>query len=279
MRKYIWPCLVFFLWNTPVWGADFSSLISALAARGYDETYLKQLFSRQEVRFLPEIMPKKLLHDEYKLNYAQFLRPERVKRAQEFLNKHQSLLTALEERFGVPKEVLVAMFLVETDLGRYPGRYRTFNVLASMALSSNWEQVRSYLPAGLSAEEEARLKAFMARRAKWALKELAALLTYCRKNGLDPLAIKGSIFGAFGLPQFVPSSVLHYGYDWDGDGKVDLFSLEDALASMANYLAAHGWQKAKDQEAKLRVIKTYNHSQPYAETVLRIAERLSSAGG
>ncbi len=279
MRKYIWPCLVFFLWNTPVWGADFSPLISALAARGYDEAYLKQLFSRQEVRFLPEIMPKKLLHDEYKLNYAQFLRPERVKRAQEFLNKHQSLLTALEERFGVPKEVLVAMFLVETDLGRYPGRYRTFNVLASMALSSNWGQVRSYLPAGLSAEEEARLKAFMARRAKWALKELAALLTYCHKNGLDPLAIKGSIFGAFGLPQFVPSSVLHYGYDWDGDGKVDLFSLEDALASMANYLAAHGWQKAKDQEAKLRVIKTYNHSQPYAETVLRIAERLSSAGG
>ncbi len=279
MRKYIWPCLVFFLWNTPVWGADFSPLISALAARGYDEAYLKQLFSRQEVRFLPEIMPKKLLHDEYKLNYAQFLRPERVARAQEFLNKHQSLLTALEERFGVPKEVLVAMFLVETDLGRYPGRYRTFNVLASMALSSNWEQVRSYLPAGLSAEEEARLKAFMARRAKWALKELAALLTYCRKNGLDPLAIKGSIFGAFGLPQFVPSSVLHYGYDWDGDGKVDLFSLEDALASMANYLAAHGWQKAKDQEAKLRVIKTYNHSQPYAETVLRIAERLGSAGG
>ncbi len=279
MRKYIWPCLVFFLWNTPVWGADFSPLISALAARGYDEAYLKQLFSRQEVRFLPEIMPKKLLHDEYKLNYAQFLRPERVARAQEFLNKHQSLLTALEERFGVPKEVLVAMFLVETDLGRYPGRYRTFNVLASMALSSNWEQVRSYLPAGLSAEEEARLKAFMARRAKWALKALAALLTYCRKNGLDPLAIKGSIFGAFGLPQFVPSSVLHYGYDWDGDGKVDLFSLEDALASMANYLAAHGWQKAKDQEAKLRVIKTYNHSQPYAETVLRIAERLSSAGG
>lgn len=279
MRKYIWPCLVFFLWNTPVWGADFSPLISALAARGYDEAYLKQLFSRQEVRFLPEIMPKKLLHDEYKLNYAQFLRPERVERAQEFLNKHQSLLTALEERFGVPKEVLVAMFLVETDLGRYPGRYRTFNVLASMALSSNWEQVRSYLPAGLSAEEEARLKAFMARRAKWALKELAALLTYCRKNGLDPLAIKGSIFGAFGLPQFVPSSVLHYGYDWDGDGRVDLFSLEDALASMANYLAAHGWQKAKDQEAKLRVIKTYNHSQPYAETVLRIAERLSSAGG
>ena len=279
MRKYIWPCLVFFLWNTPVWGADFSPLISALAARGYDEAYLKQLFSRQEVRFLPEIMPKKLLHDEYKLNYAQFLRPERVERAQEFLKKHQSLLTALEERFGVPKEVLVAMFLVETDLGRYPGRYRTFNVLASMALSSNWEQVRSYLPAGLSAEEEARLKAFMARRAKWALKELAALLTYCRKNGLDPLAIKGSIFGAFGLPQFVPSSVLHYGYDWDGDGRVDLFSLEDALASMANYLAAHGWQKAKDQEAKLRVIKTYNHSQPYAETVLRIAERLSSAGG
>jgi membrane-bound lytic murein transglycosylase B len=117
----------------------------------------------------------------------------------------------------------------------------------------------------------------MARRAQWAFRELCALLRYARKNGLDPLSIKGSIFGAFGLPQFVPTSVLAYGVDWDGDGKVDLFDLEDALASMANYLHERGWKRKLAYQEQIRVIKTYNNSQPYAETVLKLAERLKNA--
>lgn len=278
MRVVFWA-LIFMVLPANLWAIDFSPVMEALKRQGFEEDYLRQLFSRREIRFLPQIMPKKLMHDEYKLNYAQFLAPERLRRAREFLARHQELLEGLEKKFGVPKEVLVAMFLVETDLGRYPGRYRTFNVLVSLALSRDWEMVRPFLPPGLSSTEEERLKAFMARRSKWALKELAALLTYCRQNGLDPLEIKGSIFGAFGLPQFVPSSVLAYGYDWDGDGKVDLFKLEDALASMANYLAQHGWGRAGDHEGRIKVIKTYNHSQPYAETVLKIAERLKDARG
>ena len=278
MRILFWV-VIFLVLPGNLWAVDFSPVIEALKRQGYEEDYLRQLFSRREVRFLPQVMPKKLMHDEYKLNYAQFLAPERLRRAREFLARHQELLKGLEEKFGVPKEVLVAMFLVETDLGRYPGKYRTFNVLVSLALSRQWEMVQSFLPANLSPAEEERLKTFMSRRSKWALKELASLLVYCRQNKIDPLEIKGSIFGAFGLPQFVPSSVLAYGYDWDGDGKVDLFKLEDALASMANYLARHGWGKAKDYEARIKVIKTYNHSQPYAETVLKIAERLRDARG
>ncbi|NPA49701.1 MAG: lytic murein transglycosylase [Thermodesulfobacteria bacterium] len=277
MRRRLLLFSLFWLLGSFCWASEFAPLISYLKEKGFSESYLKELFSRPEVRFLPQIMPRKLLHDEYKLNYAQFLAPQRISRAQKFLEEHRELLQALERHFGVPKEILVAIFLVETDLGHYTGKYRTFNVLASLALSEDWERVKKHLPAGLSPEEEARLKNFMLRRARWAKRELVALLRYAQQNELDPLAIKGSIFGAFGLPQFVPSSVLQYGYDWDGDGKVNLFELEDALASMANYLARHGWAKASSREAQLRVIKTYNKSQPYAETVLKIAERLSHA--
>ncbi len=277
MRLKCFVIFFFCLGYNFVWASEFTPLISYLKGRGFSESYLQELFTRPEVRFLPQIMPRKLLHDEYKLNYAQFLAPERLLRARKFLTAHQDFLKALEARFGVPKEILVAIFLVETDLGRFTGKYRTFNVLLSLALSEDWERVKKYLPENLSLEEERRLKNFMLRRARWAKKELVAFLHYTEKNGFDPLAIKGSIFGAFGLPQFVPSSVLKYGYDWNGDGKVNLFELQDALASMANYLARHGWQKASNPKDQIKVIKTYNKSQPYAETVLKIAQRLSYA--
>ncbi len=269
--------VIFFFFPGLIWASDFGPLISYLKKEGFEEGYLKSLFSRPEVKFLPQIMPRKLLHDEYKLNYARFLAPERISRARNFLEKHRDFLERLERKFGVKKEVLVAIFLVETDLGRFTGKYRTFNVLASLALSEDWQRVRSYLPSGLSSEEERRLKNFMLRRARWAKKELAAFLKYCQQNHIDPLSIKGSVFGAFGFPQFVPSSVLSYGYDWDGDQRIDLFDLEDALASMAHYLARHGWRKADSFEKQLKVIMTYNQSKPYAQTVLKIAERLTNA--
>ncbi len=277
LKKFLVSLAFFFALLVSAQAVDLSSLKDRLVKAGFEEAYIEKLLSRPEARFLPQIMPKKLLHDEYKLNYQQFLAPERVARAQKFLKEHQKFLSALEERYGVPKEVLVAIFLVETDLGRYTGRYRTFNVLASLALSEDWPQVRSYLPADLDPQQEDRLRRFMARRAKWAFRELCALLTYAQKNGFDPLAIKGSIFGAFGLPQFVPTSVLSYGVDWDGDGRVDLFDLEDALASMANYLSQRGWRGVLSYEAQIKVIKTYNNSQPYAETVLKLAAQLRDA--
>ncbi len=275
-----WVVLVLFLgWATGAWASPLAPLRDQLIAKGFDPHYIDTLLNRPEAQFLPQVMPRKLLHDEYKLPYDRFLAPERIAKAQNFLGHYKDFLLTLEKRYGVPKEVLVAMFLVETDLGHCTGRYRTFNVLASMALSADWGRVRTYLPENLTPEEEKRLKAFMARRARWAFNELCAFLRLAQREKFDPLSIKGSIFGAFGLPQFVPSSVLSYGIDWDQDGQVNLFELEDALASMANYLARHGWRDGLSCEEKIKVIKTYNNSQPYAETILKVAERLGYASG
>ncbi len=266
-----------FLFVTKAGASPLLLLREKLIARGFDPDYINNLFQRSEARFLPQIMPRKLLHDEYKLNYNKFLAPERIARAYNFLNTHRKFLETLEKKFGVQKEVLVAILLVETDLGNYIGRYRTFNVLASMAVSANWEKVKPFLPENISPEEEKRLRNFMLRRAKWAFDELCSLLIWTREQNIDPLAIKGSIFGAFGLPQFVPSSVVSYGVDWNKDGKINLFEIEDAMASMANYLSCHGWKPELSYSQKIKVIKTYNNSQPYAETVLKIAERLKHA--
>lgn len=252
----------------------FSPLKERLRRDGIPAKTLERLFSDPRVRFLPQIMPRKLTWDETKLPYRQFLRPERIARARAFLRDYAPLLRELEERFGVEKEILVALLLVESDLGRHHGRYEVFNVLASMAVSSDWKRVKPYLSRELSPEEEDRLRRIMARRARWAYRELRVLLELSGKYGLDPLALKGSIFGAFGYPQFVPSSFREYAVDGNGDGRIDLYDLTDALASAANYLARHGWRPGLSREEKKRVLMTYNHSEPYAETILAIAERL-----
>jgi membrane-bound lytic murein transglycosylase B len=112
------------------------------------------------------------------------------------------------------------------------------------------------------------------QKGNWAYEELKALLTYCRGAGVDPVSIPGSVYGAIGLCQFMPSSAVHYGRDGDGDGKVDLFVEADALVSMANYLKEHGWKPGLSFNEQAQVIYAYNHSMNYALTILEVAERL-----
>ncbi len=278
-RRFGLGILIFFFWLVEVWAADsvWIDLKEKLLKDGVPPEQVEQLFSDPRVKFLPQIMPRKLTWDETQLPYQQFLRPERLARARAFLRDYGGLLREIERVYGVEPEILVGLLLVESDLGRHHGRYEIFNVLASMAVSSDWERVKPYLPREFSPEEEARLRDIMKRRARWAYKELLVLLEISREYGLDPLALKGSIFGAFGYPQFIPSSFQAYAVDGDGDGRVDLYTLTDALASAANYLRKHGWRPGLSREEKKRVLMTYNHSEPYAETILQIAEKLRAS--
>jgi membrane-bound lytic murein transglycosylase B len=96
-------------------------------------------------------------------------------------------------------------------------------------------------------------------------------------RGIDPLSIRGSGSGAFGLPQFLPSSYLRFGVDGNGDGRVSLYDPADAIASAANYLARHGWRPGIAHTQQRQVIWTYNHSDPYIDTVLTIAAQIEQA--
>jgi membrane-bound lytic murein transglycosylase B len=80
--------------------------------------------------------------------------------------------------------------------------------------------------------------------------------------------------GAIGWPQFLPSSLVKYGVDGDGDGRIDLYSAEDAIFSTANYLRAYGWREARLPADREAVIWNYNHSRAYVRAVLEIAEEL-----
>ncbi len=255
----------------PVW----LPLARRLVRDGEDAGFVIAVFSSPSVRFNPRVMPRKVTHNEYKLDYGKFLKPERLSRAGRYLAENRELFREVQKRFGVPGELEVAILLVETDLGRYLGAGPAVNILSSMALGSDWTAVKKWLPQRYlhgAMAETARKK--LEKKSDWAYRELRALFRYCRDNELDIFTLKGSIFGAIGLCQFMPSNALRFGVDFDQDGRVDLFQKPDACASMARYLRFYGWKPGLDRKAREKVIYHYNHSKPYVRAILDVAEYL-----
>jgi membrane-bound lytic murein transglycosylase B len=175
----------------------------------------------------------------------------------------------------VPEEIVVSILLVETELGQNTGSRRAFNTLASMALLGDLDMIRPYLSGDLlTPSNEGYARRRCREKSDWAYHELKSLIRYAQSNGLDPLEIPGSIYGAIGLCQFMPSNVPSYGVDADGDGRIDLFAADDALHSIGKYLSNHGWKCRLSRKSQHRVIMTYNRSRTYANTVLAVAEQL-----
>jgi membrane-bound lytic murein transglycosylase B len=220
-------------------------------------------------------MARKLVHAESKLNYGQFLERRNLDKVRGFLQAKRELLARIQNEYGVPSEILAAVYMVETNLGSYLGKTYVFGVFVNMAASSDLDLIAPFLSSELlagSRKEETQRRC--QEKAQWAYDELLSLLIFCKRNGYDPTRIKGSVFGAFGRCQFLPSSALRYGVDADEDGKVDLFDEPEALVSMANYLRAYGWRGDLVKDEQAAVLYEYNRSQPYVKTILAMAERL-----
>ena len=275
-----------FLWAafsllTPPAAADWSPLIDRLVADGFEDQAVRDLFSRPEVEFDPSAMASKLEsllkrragkpHGVYK----GFLRSPVIAEAFSYLQANQELLENIHRRYCVPQEIVVAILLVETLLGKNVGEKSAFNRLASMALHSDLEAIRSHLPPNLiTTKNEDLARSRCREKAHWAYAELKALIHYATRSGIDPVKIPGSPYGAIGLCQFMPSNIVSYGVDADRDGHINLFSTPDALHSIANYLRGHGWKCQLNRRAWPEVIFAYNHSSVYVNTVLAVAEKL-----
>ena len=149
---------------------------------------------------------------------SRFVEPRRIAAGVDFWKRHRSVLERAEKQYGVPAEIIVGIIGVETIYGRNVGKFQTFAALSTLAF---------YYPP----------------RAALFRNELEALLLLARDEDRDPLSYRGSYAGALGLPQFLPSSVRSWAVDFDGDGKIDLATVADAIGSVAHFLADHGWTK------------------------------------
>ncbi|MDK3020192.1 lytic murein transglycosylase [Pseudodonghicola flavimaris] len=143
-------------------------------------------------------------------------------------SRHAAALARAERTTGVPGRIVLGIWGRESGYGQAPIRHDVFQVLGT--------------------------KGFMSTRAPYFTKELIAALRIAETGPLPPRAMKSSWAGALGQPQFMPTNVLAYARDGDGDGRADIWgSPADTIASIATYLQQHGWQPGRDWGFEVRV--------------------------
>lgn len=199
-----------------------------------------------------------------------YLKGDHLRRAADFAVAHAADLERAEKKHGVDREIIVAILMFETRLGTITGDFHAFNSFTSQAYfideANRVALARRDEESPVSAEAQAKRVERIRSRA---LANLLVLVRMSKARNMDALAIKGSWAGALGYPQFMPAS-LRWAEDGDGDGKVDLFTFPDSIASIGRYLSEHGF--AKD---KAKAVWGYNHEAAYVTGILGFAEALA----
>ena len=256
--------------------AYFESLQKRLIIEGFDKRMIKDLYNRPEVSFDFKGVSRYFVYREAKLNYDQFTSRSSIKNAKQYMKKYNAELSRAERIYGVDKKIITAIILVETRLGKVVGNRSILNTLSTLSSLSDLN-IRDIVWDKNSKSCRLTRKEFdkwSDRKSKWAYSELKAFLVYVNREGIDAAGINGSFAGALGIAQFMPSSILAYAKDGDGDGSVDLFNHADAITSIATYLSHYGWHPGIDRKGAYKVVYRYNHSKYYVNTILKISELL-----
>jgi len=193
---------------------------------GYEPAALRHLLAQAQrhPRVQQLIMPPPVgTAKDWAAYRARFVEPRRLAAGLAFWQQHEAALARAEERYGVPAEIVAGIIGVETFYGQIMGGFRVIDALATLSFD---------FPPGRK------------DRSEFFREELRQFLLLCQREGLDPLAVKGSYAGALGYGQFMPGSWNRHAVDFDASGRIDLIaSPEDAIGSVANFLANHGWQR------------------------------------
>lgn len=214
----------------PTFTAWLAAFRADAAGRGISEATLDRALDGLEP--LPVVVDRDRSQAEIVLTLDQYLERRltraMVKTARQMAARHRSLLQKVSARYGVPPTVIVAIWGLESNFGRFSGVRPTIATLATLA----------YDP----------------RRSAMFREELIDALKILDHGDVEPAAMRGSWAGALGQPQFMPSSFLEFAQDFDGDGRRDIWkSMPDVFASIANYLSAHGWTKGQTWGREVKV--------------------------
>ena len=206
---------------------DFGVWLVGFDARarsaGISQATLSQ--ARPQMRYLPQTITLDRRQSEFGARIWEYLdsavTTTRISQGQAAMRQHSGLLSRIEERFGVPPEVVVAIWGIETSFGANRGSTPILATLATLAKDG--------------------------RRGAYFEEQLIDALKIVQAGDISPQAMIGSWAGAFGHTQFMPSSYLTYAVDFSGNGRRDVWGTDpaDALASAANYLARRGWTRGQ----------------------------------
>ncbi len=256
--------------------AFFDTLQKRLIADGFDAKRIHQLYQSDEVAFEARGVAAYFQHNEAKLDYNKMTRRTWINEARAYMKEHEQTLATAEQKFGVDPKVITAIILVETKFGRYLGKRSIINTLSTMSALTE-AAPREYLYDQLNRKTRYDRTAYDKKadsKSDWAYRELKAFLTYTELHKVDAISVVGSYAGALGIAQFMPSNILAYGKDGNGDGRIDLFEDSDAIFSIASYLKHYGWKPGLDRDQAFKVVYHYNHSKYYVNTILKISDLL-----
>jgi len=223
------------------------------AERGIRAEVLDQALDGVEP--VPQILERDRAQAEFTLNLESYLKrrltPSVVRTAQKMYSEHRSLLTKVGEKYGVSPRVVIAVWGLESNFGRFAGVRPTIPTLATLAYDQ--------------------------RRGVMFRNELFSALEILNRGDIELDHLRGSWAGALGQPQFMPSSYLQYAEDFDGDGRRDIWTSEaDVFASVANYLKQHGWTQGENWGREVKLVgktRTAAEAVPLREAGCR-AERM-----
>ncbi|MCH4564099.1 lytic murein transglycosylase [Halomonas sp. EGI 63088] len=232
--------------------ADFHGWLTGFRrearAEGISESTLARALDG--VRYRPRVLELDRSQPEFVRPIWQYLdsavSAQRVTTGRDRLSAHLGTARRMERHYGVPAEVIVAIWGIESNYGGNFGDFSTLDALATLA--------------------------FDGRRRDFARGELLAALRILDQGDITPERMVGSWAGAMGHTQFIPSSFESYAVDGDGDGRRDIWgSIPDVMASTANYLARAGWQPGQPWGVEVRLPEGFDHAQ--AELATRRSSR------
>ena len=257
----------------------WSYLVDKLAADGVPRAQAAAAFADPRVPPF-DGLSFSLAPREAPARYRRLQSPATVRAARQCRVRHAEAFAAAEVREGVPASVVAAIVQVESACGQTTGSSPVFYRLARLAmtnepanLASNLERHAGDVPTPALAEQVRRRAAYLEDTF---YPEVRGLFTMAERSGIDVLAMQGSGAGAFGFPQFLPTSYLRYGVDGDGDGRVSLYDMADAAASCAHFLSENGWRPGLSLAEQRRVLWQYNRSDPYIETILTLHRQIDA---
>jgi lytic murein transglycosylase len=246
-------------------GGDFNTFLSAMArdaaAAGVSRTVIDSAFAA--VTPDPAVLgfdrrQRGTFRKSFEAYAATRVIPARINRAKQLMQRHAALLARIERQFGVPATLLMAIWTLESDNGTGDlGKMPVIRTIATLAHDC--------------------------RRTELFQRELIAALQIVQRGDLPLRELVGAFAGEIGQTQFLPSSYVKYGVDYDGDGHVDLRrSVPDVLASTANLLKTNGWRAGApfgEGSANFEVMREWNRSVVYRKTMVLFAERLAGSRG
>jgi membrane-bound lytic murein transglycosylase B len=243
-------------------GGDFNAFLSEFSREAAAQKISQQTIQGAFAELSPD--PRVIQLDGrqgvFKRSFEEFGPPRvnaRIARARSLMSKHAALLDRIEQQFGVPGAVVVSIWGLETDFGVGMGKHPVVRAVATLAHDC--------------------------RRSEMFQRELMAALSIINQGDMSNAQLLGAWAGEIGQTQFLPSSYVKFAVDFDGNGRRDLIrSVPDALASTANYLRGHGWQRGgalAEGTHNFSVLKEWNRAQVYQKTIALFTQRLQQEEG